>query len=329
MHVNPFAVFWNHRSNTAATLFANTPVNWGDSEDLPLFLDHNPSPSALADERSITRFSYAKTLPLIAVIGGQPCGFVIGSDETIAVPPIGSDEKDSLGKVHEGDHTRLYVETKKKTGPPLALRGSFGARLSSTEGFERWFREENGISAAITRWGATNRMLEPKEDDFSKSWDYAIFSETTDGKGTRQWADWSVVPAAFAGAKGHTGTRIKHLFAFAVSCRQKLTYAAKIATGDSRPPLAEFAQIAFFNNLQPIVEGLSADVSRDGMRPMREYADQIRRLATTTFAQATSALLTPACVTKVADARAWYEAAVWREFNTKFPRETDSAEEPA
>lgn len=325
-HTNPLAVHYTDPQSLARTIFANVPDAWLDRDDLPLFLDHTSLPDdfATAHKESVTRFTYDKTLPLIVVADGAPVGFVLGADETITTPTLAADDKASLGAVHEHDHTRLYLVTRKRSKQGteeviLAPRGSFGARLSSTEGFERWFRADNNISFAFNAWRNVRRVVSVSNRD-EADWNVSMLSETTDGKGSRIWAAWDEMPLAFAGAEGATLSGIQELLAFASRCRGNFASCGRTATGDSKiPPLAVVGQAAFYTGLVPIISDFAAAVSTGEEPALRDVAEQIARLAVREFEVTTDPLLTPSRIAAVAKARADFRRFTYSAFRKSYP----------
>lgn len=313
-HVNPLAIYLSDPSSLLRTLLANIPEAWVDRDDLPLFIDHHdehglPGDFASAHKQSVTRFSYAKTLPLIYVEGGVAVGYVIGADQSIPVPALGKDDKESLGLVHELDHTRLYREKKAGSGV-LVPRGAFGARLTTAEGFERWFRVDNDISAALQRQAAVARILEVDEST-SRGWDYSVFSDNGDPQGNREWAAWDVMPVDVAGASGMPLESIRLLLIHASECRSAFAYAGKQATGSVKvPALAVAGQAAFYNGLAPVLADVADDVRHGVLVDSYSYAVRIGRIATAEFIRATDPLLVPSKVGEVARARATFSRLV-------------------
>lgn len=322
-HTNPFAIYYTDEQSLGRTVWANIPAAWVDGRnDLPVYLEHEnlPEDFVTAGLTSVSRFSYAKTLPLVYFNETGPLGFVLGADTTVPVPNIGNDLKDSLGRVHEQDHTRLRIAKTDKTGKVTYVpRGSFGGRLSSTEGFERWFRAENNIVKALRDWNSTERILEVGDADRT-SWTYSLHSETTDGKGTRTWAAWDTMPAAFAAADGDLRASIQSLLSFAAECRKAMSYAAKLATGEStEPAMLKSTQAAFYNQIEDVLADLSIDVTQARQRPMDEYALEIVKSALRVFSAGTEPLLTPVNVANVANGRGYYRRAVHKSLHRTYP----------
>lgn len=323
-HVNPLALYFLDPDNFARTLLANIPEAWirDGRNDSPLFLDHSnlPDDFATAHVTSITRFTYAKTLPLIYLAEGTPLGFVIGSDDEIPIPVLGKDDKESLNLVHERDHTRLYRTVK----GDLAPRGAFGARLSTTEGFERWFRAENGISDALSRWSRPNRLINIADADKAK-WRLSVFSDNGDPQGNREWASWDDVPADFAAADGNTLRAIQTIYAYASECRGSFSYAGRMATGSSRiPAIAINGQASFYSALTSVTAQLEHDVSAGAEIELRRYSREVEVLANREFARATAPLLVPSRVPEVARARATFSRLIRKARNARFPTDEET-----
>lgn len=323
-HVNPLALHWADPGSLLRTVLANTPIVWTERDDLPLFFARGPLPPdfAMAYKSSVARFTYAKTLPLVWFEDGQPVGFVIGADDTVEVPTLGADEKESLGAVHEHDHTRLYVRRARKGGPDeLAARASFGARLISTEGFERWFRADNRVAEALSGWRALPRML-PVSDAATVDWSFALLSDNGDSYGTREWAAWDVLPADFASAGGGTLEAVQGVLKFAAECRSRFVPAARMATGQSgTPALAVTGQAAFYTAVMPLVLDVAADVHQGRPIDMDAYLRRVAATAISEFARATTSLMVPSRVADVARARADFARLIHRD-RARFAVET-------
>lgn len=320
-HTNPMAIYYIHQHSLAKTVFANIPLAWLERSDLPVFLSRDlPDDFATAHEKSVSRFTYAKTLPLIYWEDGRPLGFVIGPDDGIAVPHLGEDEKTSLGVVHEHDHTRLYVEIAGKSGAiAVKPRGSFGGRLTSTEGFERWFRADNGVAKAIERWQVIERVRSPGDSDLS-NWSLSVFSETTDGKGTRNWVAWDVIPADLATASGDKLGLIQTLFAFASKCRKHFYTCGGMATGESRDvPAFVVGQSAFYASIMPVIADLAAEFRDIETVDLRRYAIRILDAARSDFDATCRPFLTPSRVADVAQARYRFHQRTGDDFTKMFP----------
>ncbi|MFC6154799.1 type I-E CRISPR-associated protein Cse1/CasA [Nocardioides yefusunii] len=326
-HVNPFAVHLTDPRSLARTLCANMPYAWIDGRnDLPLFLDHESLPRdfATAHVASVTRFTYAKTLPLVYVEDGAPVGFVIGEDPGIPVPGLGKDDKTSLGMVHEFDHTRLYLE--QKSGD-LKPRGAFGVRLTTTEGFERWFRAENQIRAALDRWARTDRVLTVSSSQ-KKDWLYSLYSDNGNTHGNREFAAWDELPADVAGASGDALERVRSLLTLAAQCRNTFGYAMKLATGDSRiPPAAEAGQAAFYAGLVPVLAAVAHAVHEGEEVDMRSHALALLRIARREFDRTTAPMLVPSAVARVAHARAEFARLIAKACAQHFPAPASSPEQ--
>lgn len=321
-HVNPMAVYYCHPSNFVATMLANMHEAWLERSDLPVFLDHEGMPGdfASAQKTSIYRFTYARSLPLLYIQDGSPLGFVIGADSGIPIPTLGANESESLGLIHEHDITRLYIEqkpTQKQPNPEPKPRGSFGTRPTTTIGFERWFRVEYGVVDALNTNRRIPRILEPADD-----WELLIFSETSDGKGTRTWADWSSAPLMFVGPKEEQLAETRRLFEFTMVCSRKMRYGSKLAVGDSSSnssPFSDSAVSTLFTNIQPVVSRLIDVVANDGQPDSMEFMTEIRRIAIVTFSAVTAPLLTLDNVVSVANARGYFARETKKELDKYRP----------
>lgn len=320
-HTNPLALYFVDPSNLARTILANIPDAWIERDDVPVFLAHSPLPDDFAESMatSVTRFSYAKTLPLLIVEDEQPVGFVLGEDRTVPTPILAADEKASLGCVHERDTTRLYVTVRTKNRTDEKPRGSWGGQLTTTEGFERWFRADFGVSEAIHRWRSYQRVYTAPTGP--SHWQLAVFSETTDGKGNRDWTDWSTTVLDFADARGEPLGQIRRLLVLASNCRRSMVAAFKVASQDGQvPPGATTAQAAYYTAIAPVIDELIAEHAR-GLteRVITGLAVEIRTAALRTFDAATAALATPANVRNVAQARRTYAAFTKKALHDDFP----------
>ncbi len=309
-HTNPLSVWYVDPIRLSRTIWANVPAVWLDRSDIPLFLDHHstglPQDFGTAVKASVTRFSYAQTLPLLHLRGDTITGFVLGADATIPVPPLGKDAKVSLGLVHEHDHTRLYTEKVDAKGVVTAVkaRGGFKTKLSTTEGFMQWFKADRGVARSLRTWRTLPRVLHPSDADRDR-WSLEMLSETTDGKGSREWATWDSMPDRFAGAEGEELERIQRLLEFASRCRSAFLPAGRTATGESKAsPAILTGQAAFYRAIHPVLTRLEADVAAGEMAPDHIYVDHLTRLAIKVFAVTTDPFLTPSRVAAVAKSRA-------------------------
>lgn len=330
-HTNPMSLYYTHRDSLAKTVFANIPLAWLQRSDLPVFLSRElPGDFATSYKDSVSRFTYAKTLPLIYRKDGLAIGFVIGPENGIAVPTLGADDKTSLGVVHKRDHTRLYLEITSKSGPTtFKPRGSFGGRLTSTEGFERWFRADNGVSKATQNWQEIERILTPEDADLA-NWSLSVFSETTDGKGSRNWVAWDVMPLSFATAKGLKLTAIQTLFEFASECRRYFYTCGRTATGESKDvPAFIVGQSAFYSAIMPDIAKLADEFSKTGTADLREYAARVRTAACREFDATSRPFLTPSRVADVAKARDQFRRLVGSAFAERFSEPDSSATKEA
>lgn len=324
-HVNPLALHLVHPTSLVKTVLANTPAEWTERSDLPLFLQRGALPAdfATAYKTSVARFTYAKTLPLVLFEDGRAVGFVSGADDTVDVPKLGGDEKESLGLVHAHDHTRLYVRRAKKgQADEIVPRPSFGARLSSTEGFERWFRADNRVSEAVAEWQVLPRVLSVGSSDLL-DWSFVLLSDNGDSYGTREWTAWDELPADFASATGGTLASVQALLQFAAECRTRFVHAGRIATGESGvPALAVSGQVAFYTALMPVILALADDVHASRPIDMQEYSQRVARTAVVEFERATAPLLVPSRVADVARARAQFARLIHRDRSTRFAVES-------
>lgn len=320
-HVNPMALFAVHESNLALTLMANTPARWLDEESPAAFFDHDAIPSDFAmDPESLFRCTYATTLPLVCWEEDKPIGFVLGADATIPIPLLGANQKESLGRVHADDHTRMYLSAKDGARIP---RGSFGTRLSTAEGFNRWFAGEQPIQDAVNRWRLVERLVD--SDRLREGcWRIGILSETTDGKGTRTWCDWSDLPLAVAGGDPQAYLAFANLVSLANKARSLTYRGMQIATSTKKPESADAAQAALMGALEgQLIEAIEA-LAGDGQVSLEPFASYLVLLAVGSFGASTDPFLTPQNVANVSRARAMFGGALRKELRTVYPADIDA-----
>lgn len=317
-HVNPLAVFLVDPSNLGHTLLANTPLEWLMGTSIPAFFDRAQRVPDLAGQpRDLYRCTYAKTLPLIYAVEGSPLGYVLGADSTIPIPELGADDKASLGVVHDGDHTRMYVvDAKKGTSKP---RGSFGLRLASSEGFNQWFREDRKTDESLQRVLGVARVLEP---DSLADWWVGLYSETSDGKGTRTWCDWSTLPAGPAGMDARARLQFSSLMGLVSKARGAVFYGLKTASGDSQTPAAvDMAQAALFARIESVLTDALHLLAENAESTMRDHAQQLVRIAIESFHASTETYATPQNIAAVAMARSTFARSVRASFTSIYAEE--------
>ncbi len=290
--VNPMSVFLIDKNNLGRTIYANLPVEWVNGTDLPMFLDHHGVPEDfVTGERGLYRSTYARTVPLLYWRDGRAIGFVTGP-MPYAVPRLAADIKESLKAVHLGDYAVLTVTRTTKAGSETKPRPSLGVRVVSTEGFERWFRADNGIagaSGALARWLERPRALLP--DPTLAGWDVAVFSAICDTYGGRKWADWSVLPGRASGANPHQTAVMQSLTTFAAACRSKMLFPARIASGDSKTPaFLDQTQAAFYDAVEPILAAAAHNLAAGAPVDMWASLNQIATQARSAFHHGTEAL---------------------------------------
>lgn len=320
-HVNPLAVYLIDPLSLGRTLMANTPLEWLQGDTLPAFFDRAPAEQALRDLAAqpldLYRCTYAKTLPLVYPVDGVPAGFVLGADSGIPVPPLSGDVKEALGMIHDGDHTRMYVVDDKK-GTRKA-RGSFGLRLASAEGFNQWFRDDRKTDESLKQVLSLPRLLEPET---LTGWEIGLFSETSDGKGTRTWCDWSTLPANPAGADVMARTAFSTLMGLASKARGAIYYGLKVASGDSQTPASvDMAQGAFFANIEQVLTEALYDLDQGREVPMRPYADRVLQIAIDTFEAVTEVYATPQSIAVVSLARSGFARSVRASLDSTYSKE--------
>lgn len=317
-HVNPLAVFLVDPSNLGRTLLANTPLEWVMEPSVPAFFDRAQEVQGLADKpRDLYRCTYAKTLPLIYAVEGRPLGFVLGADSKIPIPKLGADDKASLGVVHDGDHTRMYVIDAKK-GTSKA-RGSFGLRLASSEGFNQWFREDRKTDESLQRVLGVARALQP---DLLADWWVGLYSETSDGKGTRTWCDWSMLPAGPVGADPTARLSFSTLMGLAAKARGAVYHGLKVASGDSQTPAAvDMAQAALFARIQHVLTDALLALAADAQTTTREHAQQLVRISIDSFHASTEIYATPQNTAAVSLARSAFARSIRASFMSTYSEE--------
>ncbi len=322
---NPMAVFLLHQDNLGCTVYANTPREWIEDTSrgvVPMFLDHTAIPADfITRPRGLYRCTYSRTLPLVYWHEGRPVGFTLGPTPypvpTLAVTKSGDpDEKESLKALHLGDHTILVVQTKTDTGTEDKPRAALSARLTSTEGFDRWFRVENGIAGdagALARWLQAPRALEVPQR--LHGWSIGVCSTRCDPYGGRLSADWSTLPARAAGSDANVALTMQVLTGFASDCRRKMLYPARLATGDSKPPaFLENTQQAFYTVLEDLLGDVLVRLASQTEGALADAA--LGRLLGEIAAEARGAFiagtepLAAVSIERVSNACAYYERAI-------------------
>ncbi|MFV0550843.1 MAG: hypothetical protein ACK5L6_02815, partial [Anaerorhabdus sp.] len=211
-----------------------------------------------------------------------------------------------------------------KSGELPKPRGSFGGRLTSTEGFERWFRADNGVSQAIQTWEEIPRVLLVGDSELV-NWRLSVFSEATDGKGTRHWVAWDSIPADFATVKGMGLSKIQTLFEFASECRKYFYTCGRIATGGGKDvPAVVVGQSAFYTSIMPIIAEFVVDHNDTNDADLRQYAARVRDTAVRGFDATSQPFLTPNRIANVARARNQFRRSVGTLFAKRFPELSSS-----
>lgn len=324
---NPMAVFLLHKDNLGCTVYANTPREWIEDVSrgvVPMFLDHTAvPPDFITRPRGLYRCTYARTLPLVYWRGGRPAGFTLGPTPypvpILAVSKSGDpDEKESLKALHLGDPTILVIQTRTETGTEDKPRTALSARLTSTEGFDRWFRVENGIAGddgALVRWLQAPRALEVPQR--LHGWSIGVCSTRCDPYGGRLSADWSTLPARAAGSDPNVALTMQVLTGFASDCRRKMLYPARLATGDSKSPaFLQTTQQAFYAVLEDVLGDVLVRLARETEGALADAA--LGRLLVEIATEARGAFiagtapLAAVSIGRVSNARAYYERAVGR-----------------
>jgi len=318
----PMAVFLLHPDNLGCTVYANTPREWIEDTPrgvVPMFLDHTAIPADfITRPRGLYRCTYSRTLPLVYWHEGRPVGFTLGPTPypvpTLAVTKSGEpNEKESLKVLHLGDHTILVVHTKTEPEPCIAL----SARLTSTEGFDRWFREENGIAGAdgaLARWLQAPRALNPPQH--LHGWSIGVCSTRCDSYGSRLSADWSTLPARAAGSTTAVALAVQALIGFASDCRSKMLKPARLATGEpkKKPAFLGSTRQDFYSAIEDLLGDVLVELAsrtRSALTDAEMYKLQgeIAAAARTAFLTGTEPLAAVS-IARVSNARAHYECAL-------------------
>lgn len=309
----PMSIFWIG-TNLGLTIMANTPTDWTDpdSAELPMWADQTrrPSPAWLAtNPTSLWRTTFARNIPFIYWDDTtNPLGYVIGPT-TYPVPALAEEPKQSLAAMHDADYARLYADVTKR-GQPTERKQvtALGARLSSTEGYTRWYR--NRINQALRPWGRQDRFSVPSH---GHEWRYGVYSEVCHVTGSREWADWSVLPRDVLAPTDEHALAVTNLLSVVETIRSRMYSTIRLACEGRQgkqsqdPALLETAQTQFYAAVEEPLVGYVAALVAGTQVEARTVAEQIRHLGITTFGNVTQCLLTPETVAQVSMARQAFE----------------------
>ncbi len=311
--VRPMSVFWIG-DNLGRTLCANTPESWvtDGNEELPMWLDQTATPDSATvatDPHSLWRTTYARNLPFVYFDDDmRPLGYVLGPT-TYPVPTLERDEKTSLAAVHASDYARLFEEVTKK-GQPTARKqvSALGARLSSTEGYTRWYKKR--LDKTLQSWGS-GRILNPADEP---GWSYGVYGEICHTTGSREWSDWAVLDRAALTPDAEIGIRLTTLLDVIEQLRSAMYSPMRIACEGrggkqvADPVLLETAQTAFYAEVEEPLSRVLADVVSQVPIDWATVAEEIRRIASRVFHVSTECLTAPTTLPQVSLARARFNS---------------------
>lgn len=306
--VRPMSVFWMG-DNLGRTICANTPAAWvtDDNFELPMWLDQTATPPSaeLADAPgSLWRTTYARNLPFVYFDDNdRPLGYVIGPT-TYDVPVLGMDEKASLAAMHGFDYARLFEELVKK-GQPTTTRQvpSLGARLSSTEGYTRWYR--NRLNDTLRSWG-NDRIVNPVDEP---DWAYGIYGEVCHTTGAREWSDWAVLDRAALSPDPRVAVNLATLLKVVEDVRTAMYSPMRIACEGragkqaNDPVLLESTQTSFYAAVEETLTQVLADVVAGVLVDWHTVATEIGRVGSRVFHISTECLTAPSTLPQVSLAR--------------------------
>jgi hypothetical protein len=320
-HVNPLSVFAIHPGSLGLSLLGNTPKVWlrEDSSTAVYFQRNSEVPDqASAQPLSLYRCSYAKSMPLVRWVDCRPTDFELGPDRSIGVPTLGKDDKESLGNVHDSDHTRLdKIDVKKNTRTKL---GAFGERLTSTAGLRRWFAEGASTKDSVDKWKTIERLASLDIEH----WRIGVCSEKTDGKGTRWWCDWSELPLSVAGGDERSFAQIQTLVMLLDGFRKSAYVGAKqLAGGNSS--MVDHLQSAVMRAAEPSITAALDQLAQNSIAQVSGIGHQMARDCVAAFNAATEPYLTPFTVREVAAVRSVFARVVRAKVYQTFGQEEQHA----
>ncbi|WP_158648135.1 type I-E CRISPR-associated protein Cse1/CasA [Nocardioides houyundeii] len=317
--VRTLGAYMTHRDSLAKTLMANVPEQWLDSGSLPAYLDQDggPSDEELAREPlDLWRTTCARNTPLLHWDDTQnvpvPTGYVLGPS-TKRVPMIAPTEGESLKAMHSQDPSRLFVETKQKGGTVLAKPVSApDVRLSSTEGYMRWYL--NDLAGSLKVWRDRVRPFLPIDD--SEAWMIGAFAEICDTQGNRKWLDYAFVPRRRLEAPAvmddgrHGPVRLLEV---ASEFRKALNGPLRIASegrgrAEGAPALRAQTERALLAALEEDIAS-SLDARATDSFDAQAVAGRMRKAALVVFDAATEPFATPIGLPNVVTARSRYRFA--------------------
>lgn len=294
-HVNPMAVYYTHPDSLGATIAANTPLEWLDSTDVPMFFNHEQPPIDLSTvPGSLYRFTYARMLPILHLDSdGNPDGFTIAATE-YPVPLLGETEAESLAAIHEIDHTRL-PNLSAKAASAVAM-GSFRARVTSTAGFTHWFRSDARIAGADGAFDAWRRIRRAARINGRERWLVSVFSGSCEKKGgPYRWCDWSTFPLTAAGDDPIISAQLFSI-AEAVGAATKTVWGPlKTAFGDKRKKsdLQDKVTADIYALCEPVIANTQAAIAANGAADVANAVAAIRAAGIKAFTAGVDPLRTP------------------------------------
>ncbi|WP_185995561.1 type I-E CRISPR-associated protein Cse1/CasA [Nocardioides campestrisoli] len=317
--VRTLGAYMTHRDSLVKSLMANVPEHWLESGSLPAYLDQSggPSDEDLAREPlDLWRTTYARNTPLLhwddTQDGPVPTGYVLGPSTT-RVPMIAPTEGESLKAMHSLDPSRLFVETKKKDGTILAKPVSApDVRLSSTEGYMRWYL--NDLAGSLKVWRDRVRPFLPLDD--SDDWMIGAFAEICDTQGNRKWLDYAFVPRRRLEAPAvmddgrHGPVRLLEV---AAELRKALNGPLRLAAegrgrAEGAPALRAQTERALLAALEEDI-ALALDTRPSDAFDAAAVAERMRNGAVAVFDVATAPFATPTGLPNVVTARSRYRFA--------------------
>lgn len=322
--IRPMSVFWIGE-NLGRTLCSNTPKSWvsDGNEELPMWLNQAAAPDSetvAADPNSLWRTTYARNLPFVYFDDElRPLGYVLGPS-TYPVPTLDKDEKTSLAAVHASDYARLFEEVTKK-GQPTARKqvSAIGARLSSTEGYTRWYKKR--LDQSLQSWGS-GRILDPTDQP---GWSYGVYGEVCHTTGSREWSDWVVLDRAALSPDAEIRLHLTTLLDVIETLRSAMYSPMRIACEGrggkqvSDPVLLESAQTAFYAEVEEPLTRVLADVVSQVPIEWASVAEEIRRLGSRVFHISTECLTAPTTLPQVSLARTRFNSRAYSIVTKAYP----------
>jgi hypothetical protein len=311
--VRPMSVFWVG-DNLGRTICANTPASWvaDGNDELPMWLDQSRTPDAeelAGNPESLWRTSYARNLPFVYFDDAlRPVGYVLGPT-TYPVPPLATDEKTSLTDLHAFDYARLFKDVTSKGKPAEREQiSALSARLSSTEGYTRWYHDR--LNDALRSWG-TGRILNPTDEP---GWSYGVYGEICHPAGSREWSDWAVLPRAALSPDPAVAVELATLLKVIEKIRSAMYAPLRIACEgrsskrEAGPALLETIQTAFYAEAEEPLSRVLARVVDGNPVQWADAADELRRIGSRVFHAGTECVTAPTTLPQVWMARHRFDA---------------------